>query len=91
MDLAKVGEVTERSEEVANEFLCQGWVLLGFVERQYTATTTRPDKSRTIYILGKPREKPKPVEEQSEEWRREHLPIDDRRHPDFFLHAKGSS
>jgi len=101
MELAKIGEVAEAYADSVNTLLAEGWVLLGFVERQYTVTTTRPDKSRAIYIVGKPRVRlPMPTTETAEQkarrkddemWRRANLPIDDSRHPDFHLHAKGSS
>ena len=67
MDLAKIGEIVEvEYDSTLNELLGKGWVLVGFVERQYTATTTRPNKSRTVYILGKPRERPKRLPEMEE-------------------------
>jgi len=52
MDLAKVGEVYEcMGIAEANQKLREGWVLL---------TVKISDHRATTYVLGKPREKPKP-------------------------------
>ena len=96
MDLAKVAEVAEVGIHGVNGMLSQGWVLVGFVERPFTTISTREDRSRAVYILGKPRPRVALQEavarqKDDESWRRKNLPIDDRRHPDFLLHAKGSS
>ena len=51
MDLVKVGEVWESIDPKAvNEQLKNGWVLL---------TVKVVDAKYTVYVLGKPREKPK--------------------------------
>ena len=58
--MAKVGEVIEVDGFLprVNELLADGWVLIGFVERMWN-TQINLSKSRAVYILGKPREKPK--------------------------------
>jgi hypothetical protein len=70
MDLAKVGEVWEQTVGVGNltsgiievnKRLREGWVLI---------SARGMDKNTSLYILGKPREKPKrefhPHEEESD-------------------------
>jgi len=52
MDLAKVGEVwSSYHTDKVNERLAEGWVLL---------TVKVGDQGVVTYVLGKPREKPKP-------------------------------
>lgn len=97
MDLAKVGEVMVLSDEhEVNGWLKGGWVLL--TVRVVDGPQRR--SSEVLFVLGKPREKPGEDEREKqrlarekddENWRREHLAIDDPHHPDFQLHAKGSS